>query len=92
MSLALNGSSAIWHFKHSDVIEIHDGITFGFYTELPHIVHLSLLCSGGQVADSVHYNVYSLINPRVSFYSIIRSVVAICFNARLTTMLQLIGY
>ena len=92
MSPALNGSSAIRHFKHSDAIEIYDGITFGFYTGLPHIVHLSLLCTGVQVADSVHYNVYSLFNPRVSFYSSIRSVLAICFNARLTTMLQLIGY
>ena len=35
MSPALNGSSAIWHFKGSNVIEIHDGITFDFYTGLP---------------------------------------------------------
>ena len=33
----LNGSSAIRHFKHSDAIEIHNGITFDFYTVLPHI-------------------------------------------------------
>ena len=37
MSPALNGSSAIWCFEGSDVIEIRDGITFGFYTALPHI-------------------------------------------------------
>ena len=67
MNPAFNGSSAIQHFKHSDAIEIHDGITFDFYTGLPHIVHISLLCAGVQVADSVHYNVYSLINPRVRF-------------------------
>ena len=38
MSPALKGSSAIWHFKHSNVIEIRDRITFDFYTGLPHIV------------------------------------------------------
>ena len=37
MSPTLNGSSAIRHFKHSDVIEIRDGIIFDFYTGLPHI-------------------------------------------------------
>ena len=36
MSSALNGSSAIRHFEGSDVIEICDGITFDFYTGLPH--------------------------------------------------------
>ena len=35
MSSALNGSSTIQHFKGSDAIEIHDGITFDFYTGLP---------------------------------------------------------
>ena len=37
MSPALNGSSAIRRFKHSDTIEIRDGITLDFYTGLPHI-------------------------------------------------------
>ena len=37
MSPTLNGSSAIRRFKHSDAIEIHDGITFDFYTGLSHI-------------------------------------------------------
>ena len=32
MSPTLNGSSAIWCFEGSDVIEIRDGITFDFYT------------------------------------------------------------
>ena len=32
VSTALNGSSAIRRFKHSDAIEIRDGITFDFYT------------------------------------------------------------
>ena len=34
MSPALNRSSAIWRFEHSNAIEIHDGITFDFYTGL----------------------------------------------------------
>ena len=37
----LNGSSAIWRFKHSNAIEVHDGITFDFYTGLPHMVQFS---------------------------------------------------
>ena len=36
MNPVLNGSSAIQCFEGSDVIEIHDGITFDFYTVLPH--------------------------------------------------------
>ena len=38
MSPALNGSSAIRHFEGNAAIEIHDGITFDFYTGLPYIV------------------------------------------------------
>ena len=41
MSPALNGSSAIRHFKGSDAIKIRDGITFDFYTGLPHIAPTS---------------------------------------------------
>ena len=37
-SPALNGSSVIWRFKHSDVMEIGDGMTLDFYTGLPDIV------------------------------------------------------
>ena len=37
MSPALNGSSAIQCFEGSDAIEIRNGITFDFYTELPHM-------------------------------------------------------
>ena len=37
MSPALNGSSAVWHFEGSDTIEICNGITSDFYTELPHM-------------------------------------------------------
>ena len=43
MSPALNGSSAIRHFKGSDAIEIRDRITLDFYTGLPHNV-FSFLC------------------------------------------------
>ena len=40
MSPALNGSSAIRRFKHSDAIKIHDEITFDLYTGLPHMLIL----------------------------------------------------
>ena len=36
MSPALNESSVIWGFKHSDAIEIRDGI-IDFYTGWPYI-------------------------------------------------------
>ena len=38
MSPALNGRSAIRCFEGSDVIEIRNGISFDFYTGLPHVV------------------------------------------------------
>ena len=38
MSPALNRSSAIRRFEGNSEIEIRDGITFKFYTGLPHIV------------------------------------------------------
>ena len=38
MSPTLSGSSAIRRFEGNGTIEIHDGITFEFYTGLPHIV------------------------------------------------------
>ena len=37
MSPALNGSSVIRRFEGSDAIEVRDGITFDFYTGLPHM-------------------------------------------------------
>ena len=37
MSPVLNRSSAIRRFEGNDAIEIRDGITFGFYTGLPHV-------------------------------------------------------
>ena len=40
MSPALNGSSVIWRFKHSNTIEIRDEITFEIYVGLPHILYM----------------------------------------------------
>ena len=37
MNHALNRSSAIRRFEGSDAVEICDGITFDFYTGLPHV-------------------------------------------------------
>ena len=37
MNPTLNGSPAIWHFEHGDVIEIRDGITCNFYLGLSHV-------------------------------------------------------
>ena len=39
MSLALNGSSVIWCFKHSNAIEICNRMTFDFYTGLLQIIY-----------------------------------------------------
>ena len=43
MTPALNGSSAIRHFKGSDAIETRIGVTFDFYTGLPHMLLLLVL-------------------------------------------------
>ena len=43
MSSTLNRSSVIQRFKGSDVIEIHDGITFDFYKGLPHMYVLNVV-------------------------------------------------
>ena len=37
MSPALNGSSMLERFEHSNVIEIRNGIMFDFYPGLPHM-------------------------------------------------------
>ena len=42
MSPTLNGSSAIRRFERSYAIEIRNGITFDFYTGLPHIAFCAL--------------------------------------------------
>ena len=38
MSPALNGSSVIRLFEHSNVIEIHNGIIFEFYIVLQYLI------------------------------------------------------
>ena len=37
-SMSLSGSSPIRRFEGNDAIKIRDGITFEFYTGLPHIL------------------------------------------------------
>ena len=39
MSPAFNGSSVIRRFEGSNAIEIRDGITFDFFTGLPHVLY-----------------------------------------------------
>ena len=41
MSPALNGSSVIRRFEHSNATEIRDGKTFDFYTRLPQLLQLT---------------------------------------------------
>ena len=41
MSPALNGSTALQRFEHSNAVEIRNGIMFDFYPGLPHMhVHV----------------------------------------------------
>ena len=42
MSHALNGSSVLQRFEHSNAIKIHNGIMFNFYLGPPHMQFLSL--------------------------------------------------
>ena len=58
MSPALNGSSAIWRFEGSDAIEIRNGITFDFYTGLPHIPSMYTSC--------VHASTYGSISTHIA--------------------------
>ena len=70
MSLTFNRSSVIRHFKHSDVIERRDGVTFDFYTRLSHVFSIFMVtcfcynynvCCSGNVASnaSVPYHLAS---------------------------------
>ena len=69
MSPAINGSSAIWLFKHSNAIRITwNRITFDFYTGLPHAV----------VVDFTKENNYSLV-PVKKLNIPVESVVAGCY-------------
>ena len=47
MSSTLNRSSALQHFEHGNVVEIHNLIVFGFYLGLPHnmCVYLAIGCA-----------------------------------------------
>ena len=45
MNPTLNGSFMVQRLEGRDVLEIHDGITFDFYTGLPHTyLFLELIC------------------------------------------------
>ena len=62
MSPALNGSSAIRHFKHSNAIEIHNEITFNFYMGLPRIQRIiSCFLTFSTAAETEHY--WALVWP-----------------------------
>ena len=54
ISLALNRSSVIRRFEGSDVIEIRDGITFDFYTGLPHTCMPDILQPGQLMRLHMH--------------------------------------
>jgi len=49
MGPALNGSSALCCFEHSNANEIRNGITFDFYPGLPHM-HFSTIADLDTVA------------------------------------------
>ena len=58
VSPTLNGSLAIWHFKCSDAIKLHDGIIFDFYMGLLHMQmnkSYSCLFRGGGVGGPCPY-------------------------------------
>ena len=67
MSSALNGSSAIRRFKGSNAIEIRDGITFNFYTGLPHVYWVQNACNWMQ---NVMSSVYVAVPCEIEGYSI----------------------
>ena len=65
MSPALNGSSAIRRFERGDAIEIRDGITFDFYTGLPHVLWVSIVLPQFQHAtESVCWDMYLFLCNR----------------------------
>ena len=43
MSPALNGSTALQHFKCGNMVEIRNGITSDFYPGLPHMYNWTFL-------------------------------------------------
>ena len=67
MTPTLNGSSVIWCFKHSDAIEILNGITYDFYTGLPRMSYKQIasiifigLVSVVWFIGMVHYSIVFL--------------------------------
>ena len=62
MSPTLNGSSAIQHFKDSDVIEIRDGITFDFYMGLPHMMYCQFISCKMPSENDLHK---SAVQPKM---------------------------
>ena len=42
MSPALNGSSVLQRFEHSNAIKIRNGIMFDFYPGLPHMWYIGV--------------------------------------------------
>ena len=66
MSPTLNEISAIQQFKHSNVLEIRDRITFDFYMGLPHI------CKNKIEAAILHFNDVQFL--------IVRSVISLLIS------------
>ena len=61
VSPTLNGSSAIRRFERSNAVEIRDGITFDFYTGLPHM-YVGIMEEEQLLSDDWYYlilNVHS---------------------------------
>ena len=65
MSPALNGSSMLERFEHSNASEIHNGIMFDFYPGLPHLSiftmsNSTLSNSTSKLFASVYYSAGNL--------------------------------
>ena len=54
-------SSVIRRFKGSDAIEIHDGITFDFYTGLPHVCTMQSHHCGAGSSSHIYTLSFSLV-------------------------------
>ena len=54
MRPTLSGSSVIQRFEGNDGIEIRDGITFEFYTGLPHVLTENVCSSPYSIAYYKH--------------------------------------
>ena len=74
MSFALNRSYALQRFKHSNAIEIHNGIMFDFYPGLPHMYVRSKLASTylnvylQEVMEDLAESKYQMAELRISIY------------------------